>query len=71
MAGILEGWKAIGEALGMDTSSSAIRKRLRGWELEEGLPVRRLRGRVFATVIALQTWAGNPNGPEQLVTPRR
>jgi hypothetical protein len=58
-ATVLEGWKAIGEALGLRAKPEAIRKRLHGWEVRDGLPVHRVRGRVFCTDLALQAWSGN------------
>jgi len=71
MHGVLEGWKAIAAALGLDVQSSGVRKRLLGWEQEEGLPIRRLRGRVFATSLALDAWAGNPRVTVELSPARR
>jgi hypothetical protein len=68
-AAILEGWKAIGEALGLRAKPEALRKRLRGWEEREGLPVHRVRGRVFCSGLALQAWAGNV-AASQIVTHR-
>jgi hypothetical protein len=56
-ADIVEGWKAIGEALGLSSSGTALRKRLHRWEVREGLPVHRICRRVFATVPALQAWS--------------
>jgi hypothetical protein len=54
--GPLEGWKAIGEFLGLGEAGEALRKRLRGWEQYEGLPIIRHRGRVFAQPLELKDW---------------
>jgi hypothetical protein len=54
----LEGWKAIGEFLGLEEKGHALRKRLLGWETHEGLPIIRHRGRVFAQPQELEAWWG-------------
>jgi hypothetical protein len=52
----IEGWKAIGDLLGLTGSLRSIQRRLRGWEREEGLPVFRRRGRIFGWRAKVLAW---------------
>ncbi len=53
---LLEGWKAIAQFIGLPGISDRVGDRLRRWERQEGLPVTRIAGRVFADRQKLTAW---------------
>ncbi len=66
--GRLDSWKAIADYLGRDVRS------VQRWELERGLPVRRIpgtKGGVFAYVVEIDAWLnGHRNAPDANAKPQ-